>query len=188
MPVLDTTDADALGKLEQVGTRDLPGVIARVVIDRQLAGLVGNERVVLLAQPATNGQVPGMPLETNVRRHARIVGTVVLGNKRADGRIHPPVAIAARGGLAVTCLESHVWFVITLVSIHGPHDSELVEHRRLFGQTVTDDDARLGGLDHAKWTTIVVRSVGLGIPRVDMAGTTGHPQQDHRLAVGHRST
>ena len=88
----------------------------------------------------------------------------------------------------MTGLEGHVGFVVALVSIHRPHHGELVEHRRLLGQEIADEDTRLSGLDHAKGAAVVERAFGLRIPRINVAGSPAHPQQDHGLAAGHLPT
>ena len=188
LAIANSTHADTLGKLEQVRPGHLPGVHSRLVVYRQLARLVGNERIVLLAQPAADGRVPGVSPKRDVGGHPRIVGTTVFCDERTDGRIHPAILVPTRSRGAMAGLERHVRFVVALVCIHGPHHRELVEHRGLLGQAVADEDARLGRLDHAEGTPVVERPLRLRVPGVDVAGATTHPQQDHRLAARHLST
>src|SRR5262249_23241339 len=67
--------------------------------------------------------------------------------------------------------------------IHRANERELVEHGCLPRQVLTDQDSRVTGSDGLEWAPVDVGSVGLWVPRVDMAWTPRHPEQYDALAV-----
>ena len=82
---------------EEVGLGRPAGVLADVGVDRQPGRLVGDERVVLLAEVAGEGEVRPRRHERHVGRHRRVVRPVELGDDRADGRVHARPSGLIRG-------------------------------------------------------------------------------------------
>ena len=108
----------------------------------------------------------------------------MLGDHRADGRIHVALPIDPRLGLQVCRLQHLVRLVIALAGIDGADERELVEHRGLLRQMLADDDARQLRLRDAERTAVFERLIGLRVPGVDVARPAGHPQENDALAAG----
>ena len=180
--------SQARGKLEEVGPGGPSGLHADIVEDRQLGRLVGDERVVAASDIAAVSDVRPRGLKRDVRRQAVRLAVLDLmpRDNRADRGIHLRGGIGPPLGFEVAGLKHLVWLVVALSAIHRAEDRELVEHRRLFGKMLTDDHAGQFGRDHAKRPAIHQGTVGLGVPRVDLARPPSHPEENDRLIATNR--
>ena len=173
----------AARELEEIGLRVAAGVDADVGVDRQPRGLVGDERVVLLAQVAGEGEVRARLHERHIGRHGRVVRPAILAIDRADRRDTCALRGLVRGSaVEVAGLEDLVRLVVAVAGIDRANDRELVEHRRLLGQVLAEEHAGQPGGDDAERAAVLQRPVGLGVPGVDVARPAGHPEQDDALA------
>jgi hypothetical protein len=107
---------------------------------------------------------------------------VVLGDDCADGRILFRLRILAGLSGSIGRLKDFVGLVVAEAAIDRADQREAVEHRRLLGQVLAQEDARQFAGRHAERSAILRRAVRLGVPRIDMAWPAGHPQEDDALA------
>jgi hypothetical protein len=104
-----------------------------------------------------------------------MVGPVELRDVGANGGIVLGIGIGPPLGRQIASLEDLVGLMIGVLSVHRPEDRELVEHRSLFGKMLAQEHTGQFRRYHAERTAIFQRSVGLGIPCVDLTGSTCHP-------------
>ena len=151
------------------------------------AGLVAQERIVLLAQVSAPGDVRArLHVEHDAGRHGRIGGAAMLGDDRGDRRIFFGFVVDARLGVQVGGLKNLVRLVIARARVDRADDRELVHHRRLLGQIFAQKHARQLAANRGKRAADLLGHVGLNVPGVDVARSAGHPEQDHALAVRQR--
>ena len=104
-----------------------------------------------------------------------MIGPVMLCRHGANRRVQVALGVEPRLGLQVAALHHLVGLVIAVPRIDRADDRKAVEHRRLLGQVLADEDARqLRGGD-AERTAVFHRPIRLGVPGVDVAGPAGHP-------------
>src|SRR5436190_22536431 len=112
-----------------------------------------------------------------------MIGPMMFGNDRGQRRVLFSFRICAAFGRQVAGLKNLIWFVIAVPRIDRANDRELVEHRRLFRQMLADDHSRQLGLRDAEGAAIVLGTLWLTVPGVDVAWTAGHPEQDATLRL-----
>ncbi len=156
-PIVEAVGIQTLRQLEDVGAGHLSGVVADQVIDRQSHGLVGDERIVTLAQVAGESQMRPRLHERHIGRHGRVIGAVHLGDDRGDRRIFVAFGIRARGRRQVGGLKYGIGLVIALQRVDRTDDRELVEHGRLFGQMLADHHAGQLRLNRGERAAILQR-------------------------------
>ena len=108
----------------------------------------------------------------------------MLGDERGDRRIHLGFGIGAGFGRHVPRLHDGVGFVVAAATVDRADNRHLIEHRRLFGQVLAELDAGQFRIDRGKGAPVGVGAGRFGIPGIDVAGATGHPEQDHAFASG----
>ena len=115
-----------------------------------------------------------------------MIGAVHFRNDGSDRGVLLGLGILARFRFEIGGLKYGVRFMIAAAGIYRANDGELVHHGSLLGQVLAELDAWQFCRDHTKRTTVNQRSVGFGIPGIDMTGSAGHPQQDDTLARSDR--
>ena len=101
-----------------------------------------------------------------------------------EARIHLRLGVRAWLSADVGGLHHHVRLVIAAAAVHRADDGEAVHQSRLLGQVLAEVHAGELGGDGLKRSAIAGRRVRLGIPHIDMTGTTRQPEQDDRLLGG----
>ena len=114
---------------------------------------------------------------------AAIGRPAMLGHDRGDGREVFGLLIDARLGGQVGRLKDLVRLVVAKRGIHRADDGQLVHQGRLLRQVLAEAHAgKLRG-DRAERPADSDRRIRLHVPRIDMAGAAGHPNQDDALAA-----
>ena len=168
---------DIRGQLEQGGLAEGAGIYTHGVVDRQTAGGLGLERIEPAAQITAKGQMAAGTHEGGVSGHQRVVGAVQLGDMAADSRVMDRLRVGARLGQDITRLEDGIGFVVAAVCIERADDGKTVEHGSQLGQVLTHLNAGQASAGDSKGATVLDRPVGFGVEGIDVAGTTGQPEQ-----------
>ena len=170
--------AQSAWELEKLGLGLAVRVDTDVRVDRKFGGPVGNEGVELSAEITSVGNVRLRGLKCHIRRYSRSVGPAVLGDHRADRRCHFGTGIKPGLRIEMPGLKDPVRFMVTMSCVYRANNRTAVEHRRHLGQVLAKQDAWQLRLNHAKRAAILQRTIGFGVPRVDLAGTARHPQKN----------
>ena len=74
--------------------------------------------------------------------------------------------------------------MITVPCVNGADDGEAIEHCGLFGKVLADHNAGKFGLGDTEGPAIDPGTVGLAVPRINVAGAARHPEQNNAFAAG----
>ena len=122
-------------------------------------------------------------------RHLRVVGPAKAGGESAHRRIAPHER-AGRGGFqvlpsrGVAGLHHGGMMIDAIAAIDRADHRHAVEQARLQRQVFAKANAGHYGGNRAERPPHLHRSIGLGVPRIEMTGAAGEPEENHRLAAG----
>ncbi len=106
-----------------------------------------------------------------------------LGEHRADGGVLVAVAANSRGSVQIAGLKDLVRLVVAVAGIDGTDEREAIEQRRLLRQVLANENTGEPGCNRGKRAAVLVGTLRFDVPRIDVAGPAGHPQEDHAFAV-----
>jgi hypothetical protein len=150
----------------------------------EFRGVVAVERIILRAEITTPRDVRArFHVQHDVGRHRRMIRAAMLRHDASKGGKMLRLRVRARLIGQIRGLHDHVRLVIAEAAIDGADERELVEHRRLLRQKFADAHAGQLGLDRLERPAVLDGTIWLRIPSVNVRGTAGHPQQDHRFVA-----
>lgn len=107
-----------------------------------------------------------------------MIGFAMFSDDGPDGGIVFGIGVGAEFGVEVTGLKDAVGFMVAKAGIDGANEGEVVHHGGLFGEVFADGDPWDLGFDGLKRAAVIEGAIGFRVPGIDMAWSTGHPEED----------